>query len=244
MAIGGTGQFQTATGTESSSTPPETTKDFAMTLTVLNENLSAMATHPIIELPFDIGRTEGHVSFPEDPYMSMRHARIQAGKAGFELIDLGSVNGIYLKIRKCVLIQDGDQFIMGGMVLRFVELADWERTIRPAVDRGVKVLGTALPQTWGKLLVMSEGGTVLESHSLTKQETELGHSEADINFPFDLFLSNRHAQLKVDNGHVLLCDLGSTTGTFVRVQGSCTLRPQDVVMVGRHLLKFESKSGG
>ena len=243
IAIGGTGQTHATADNGPRPPTPSQPLDWTMMLTVLSENLSVMATHPIVELPFDIGRTEGQVSFPDDPYMSMRHARIQAGSAGFELVDLGSVNGVYLKIRKCVLLQDGDEFIMGGLSLRFVVLEEWEKTVRPAVDRGVKILGSALPSAWGKLLVISQGGTVLECHYLTQPEIELGHSEADINFPYDLFLSNRHAQMKVDNDHVMLCDLGSTTGTFVRIQGSCTLRPQDVVMVGRHLLRFESKAG-
>ncbi len=46
----------------------------------------------------DIGRTEGNVLLAEDRYISPRHARILRRGGQMFLRDLGSVNGIYLRI--------------------------------------------------------------------------------------------------------------------------------------------------
>ena len=46
----------------------------------------------------DIGRTEGNIIVGDDRYVSPRHARIQARTGGYYLRDLGSTNGIYMRI--------------------------------------------------------------------------------------------------------------------------------------------------
>ena len=46
----------------------------------------------------DIGRTEGNVVIGEDRYVSPRHARIERRGRELVLRDLGSVNGIYIRI--------------------------------------------------------------------------------------------------------------------------------------------------
>jgi pSer/pThr/pTyr-binding forkhead associated (FHA) protein len=46
----------------------------------------------------DIGRTEGNIIVGDDRYVSPRHARIQARVGGYYLRDLGSTNGIYVRI--------------------------------------------------------------------------------------------------------------------------------------------------
>ena len=52
---------------------------------------------PLLEL-LDIGRTEGEIVVAEDPYLSPRHARIVRSGGKFVLRDLGSTNGIYLRL--------------------------------------------------------------------------------------------------------------------------------------------------
>jgi hypothetical protein len=50
----------------------------------------------------DIGRFEGNITLPDDPYLSPRHARIQKRGDRHYLRDLGSVNGIFYRIREPV----------------------------------------------------------------------------------------------------------------------------------------------
>jgi pSer/pThr/pTyr-binding forkhead associated (FHA) protein len=55
----------------------------------------------------DIGRTEGNVVIAEDRYVSPRHARIERRGRDLMLRDLGSVNGIYLRIPSALGIGSG-----------------------------------------------------------------------------------------------------------------------------------------
>jgi pSer/pThr/pTyr-binding forkhead associated (FHA) protein len=66
-----------------------------------------------------LGREEGDVTFPDDEFMSRRHAAIkrQAGKARIE--DLSSSNGTFLRVRGDRELKPGDVLRMGDQLLRF-----------------------------------------------------------------------------------------------------------------------------
>lgn len=72
-----------------------------------------------------LGRESGDVVFTEDPFLSRRHAmitmtpRLDPGSAPrFELIDLNSSNGTFLKIRREVEVVHGTQFRAGQQLFR------------------------------------------------------------------------------------------------------------------------------
>jgi pSer/pThr/pTyr-binding forkhead associated (FHA) protein len=72
-----------------------------------------------------IGR-EGHdVNFPDDPFISGRHAQVTAldaqratAELPFELSDLGSKNGTFLRMRGETPLQHGDYVFIGQQLLR------------------------------------------------------------------------------------------------------------------------------
>src|SRR5262249_1613082 len=64
------------------------------------------AQHAVTADVTDIGRAEGQILLADDPYLSSRHARIVsrpveggAGAPSLVLVDLGSVNGVYVRLR-------------------------------------------------------------------------------------------------------------------------------------------------
>ncbi|HMU37710.1 MAG TPA: FHA domain-containing protein [Pseudomonadota bacterium] len=66
-----------------------------------------------------IGRELNDVNFPEDPYISGRHAQIVALEDGhFQITDLGSKNGTFEKVPKIVQLFSGDQLLLGQQLLR------------------------------------------------------------------------------------------------------------------------------
>ena len=82
-----------------------------------------------------LGRESGDVVFTEDPFLSRRHAAIRAlGRDGapldasskaspseiarFVLVDLGSSNGTFLRIRNEIELVAGDQFRVGQQLFR------------------------------------------------------------------------------------------------------------------------------
>jgi pSer/pThr/pTyr-binding forkhead associated (FHA) protein len=66
----------------------------------------------------NLGRTTGDLVFPNDPYMSGRHARVVAQPGRFLLQDLKSRNGTYRRIRHEVELGDADQFFLGEQLFR------------------------------------------------------------------------------------------------------------------------------
>lgn len=66
-----------------------------------------------------VGRTLGDISFPHDGYMSSRHARIVRRGEDFVLVDEGSRNGTFVRIKNEVKLESGDMILIGKQLFRF-----------------------------------------------------------------------------------------------------------------------------
>jgi len=77
-----------------------------------------------------LGREQGDIVFPDDPFLSRRHCMLRVhgatpGGAGaaasrrFTLSDLGSSNGTFLQVREEVRLRPGDHFRIGQQLFRF-----------------------------------------------------------------------------------------------------------------------------
>ena len=66
-----------------------------------------------------IGREGNGVNFPDDPFISGRHAQVTALDDGrFQIEDMGSKNGTFLKIRGEARLEHGDYVFLGQQLLR------------------------------------------------------------------------------------------------------------------------------
>lgn len=82
-----------------------------------------------------LGRESGDVVFAEDPFLSRRHAAVRVlegegpNRPRFALVDLGSSNGTFLRLRREVELVSGDHFRIGQQLFR----VDFETpALRPA----------------------------------------------------------------------------------------------------------------
>jgi hypothetical protein len=66
-----------------------------------------------------VGRTLGDISFPHDGYMSSRHARIVRRGEEFVLVDEGSRNGTFVRIKNEIKLESGDMILIGKQLFRF-----------------------------------------------------------------------------------------------------------------------------
>lgn len=94
------------------------------------------------------------------------------------------------------------------------------------------------PKEIARLIRIREGGAANETFSLRSDETLIGRTEGDIRFPFDGYISSRHARILHRDGAFFLVD-ESSNGTFLRILGEAQLRPGDIIRVGQQLLRFE-----
>jgi len=197
---------------------------------------------PLAEGDADIGSQEGDITFPDDPYLSARHARISCRAGTYTLRDLDSVNGIYVRLRESVELRDRDMVLIGQQVLRFELLQDGELPLGPAYQRGVLVFGTPEAPRFARLVQYTTEGVGRDVHYLFRDETVIGRENGDIVFTDDPFLSRRHAAIRVDHAgrRFNLHDLGSSNGTAARIRGEHVLRDGDQFRIGRHLFRFEA----
>jgi pSer/pThr/pTyr-binding forkhead associated (FHA) protein len=70
------------------------------------------------------------------------------------------------------------------------------------------------------------------------RETLIGRESCDLNYPQDTLLSPRHASVGVREGKLVLKDLNSQNGSFIRQRQDVELTADDVFLLGRELFRF------
>ncbi len=182
------------------------------------------------------GRGECPISFPDDPNLSPTHANFRYANNTLVVRDVGSLNGVYVRITGTVRIEAGTSLLVGEQVLvaspavAVEDLPDGEGTYFSA-----SMLRTATMEIVQQL----RGGESGWVYRPTSDTVTIGREANDINFPDDPFISGRHAQLQYSQGVLSVTDLGSRNGTFVRVTGEHVLKHGDYVFLGQQLLRVE-----
>ncbi len=214
-------------------------------VTILKDG-SEGPVHRIGAAVTDIGRFEGNITLPDDPYLSPRHARIQKRGEKYFLRDLGSVNGVFYRVREPVDLQHGDVVLIGQQVLRLEVLNDGEVSLGPVMHYGVMLFGTPEQPRLARLVQLTSEGIPRDVYHLYRDETVVGRESGDVVFTDDVFLSRRHVAFKVDRAQrrVQVRDLGSSNGTLVLFRGEREIGDGDVFRVGHHLFRFDASPRG
>ena len=111
----------------------------------------------------------------------------------------------------------------------------------PAGHTMVLATGKAAPVSTFKLLHLRRGEVEPSEHPLRNGVLTVGSSDADVRLTGDPQLAPLHARFSVEQSRVYVEDL-SGRGVFVRLAGTATLEPGDVVLMGRELLEFSVRT--
>ena len=198
-------------------------------------------SYPLSGDQVDIGRNEGTVVLPEDRYMSPRHARLVRREGRWYVRDLGSTNGVFVRIKDPHPLAEGDLLLLGVEVLRFEAIMEAEVGLGPAIQHGTLVFGSpALPRP-ARLVQRTVEGVARDVYHLHRLETVIGRESGDIVFTDDPYMSRRHAAVRRDSssGKFTLVDLDSSNGTFVAARGDWPVQDGDSIRVGQHLFRIE-----
>ncbi|HWB79002.1 MAG TPA: FHA domain-containing protein [Nannocystaceae bacterium] len=190
-----------------------------------------------------LGRRAADVLFADDDFISPTHARIERSGETFWLVDTGSQNGVYLRIRGTAAIYPGDTFMVGHQLLR-VENVEGPADEQPPDELGTRLFGTPLQPAWGKLVLVGRGGIRGDHFGMRGARIVIGRESGDVVFPHDPFLSREHARLRLElNGatmSVFLEDLNSANGTYIRVRGSAELHNRDTFRIGDQIIRLRT----
>lgn len=216
-------------------------------LVVIGQDGAPGRRYPLTGPSVEIGRESGDIRLERDPYVCPLHARITYGSGGFAIEDLGSVNGVYVRLGTSpVELRHGDLLLLGQAVLRFEIVEETERSISPAVRDSTRVFGTPAVPRRARLVVHTVEGCGRDIFYLSRPETILGREAGDIVFTDDPFMSRRHGALRrasATNTYTLR-DLGSSNGTFIAIRRKQPLSPGDHVRIGQHLFRLDVQGSG
>lgn len=173
---------------------------------------------------------QGEVSLPGEHFAHAEEAMLIFDNGSLWLEDLEGGNGVFLRIRTPVELCYGDEFVVGDQLLR-VE-ANPNPDDGPDPDPTYFYSSPKWPSSF-RIVQVFEGGA-LGACLLSRGNTlQIGSAFGDLIFPDDPLVGEQHCVVEEQAGTVLLSDLNSRTGVFVRIRGSQELLNNDELLVGR-----------
>lgn len=182
-----------------------------------------------------VGRT-GQLVFPDDPFVSPKHANFFYRDSKLVVRDEGSLNGVYVRFRGTVEISPGDTWMAGEQVFR-LDLPP--RATDGVADDGTLFYSSPKRPSGFRITQLLQGGALGLTICAKTDSLQIGREGNDMNFPVDSFLSGAHCRVDETAGRFMLTDLGSRNGTYLRLRAERELAHGDYVFIGRKLLRVE-----
>jgi pSer/pThr/pTyr-binding forkhead associated (FHA) protein len=183
------------------------------------------------------GRTDAQIPFPNDAWISPRHANFIYRGDKLVVRDEGSLNGVFVRVRGSAPISPGEHFLCGEQTFR-VDLTPRD-TSGPEPDQTYFYSSPKRPSAF-RVVQILRGGTDGMLHCAKESSVQVGREDNEMNFPDDIYMSGRHARIdQLPDGNFALHDLGSRNGTYVRIHGERELAHGDYLFIGQQLLRVE-----
>src|SRR3989454_1567908 len=179
----------------------------------------------------DVEPTE--VKLDKDPFIAPVHAVFRFEGPQLVVKDLGTANGVFLWLKERTL-QSGDELRIGRQRLRIEWMPD-----EPEQLAEQPVWGTPNPGYTARIVQLLEGGGEGDVYPLKVGENMVGRGTGDVSFPQDGYVSSKHATITVGEGSLVVKDLGSANGTFVRVNGQTAVTSGDLLLLGEQILRID-----
>ena len=186
-----------------------------------------------------IGRQDGDLRFPDDPFMSPLHAKLSWEDDRLVVRDLGSRNGTWVFLEGPHRLVDGDLLLIGAQVVRFRRLG-YPGPHSPDAD-ATKRMGSLTPSADIASLTQlrSDGSPRDEVHLSPGRDVLIGREEGDWLFAYDPSMSARHALVRSEDADFVVVDAGSRNGVAIAARGDVQLVTQSRILVGDKLLRVE-----
>jgi len=178
----------------------------------------------------------GGIVLPGEVFCHPREAALRFRDGRLWLHDFEAGNGVFLRIRAPVELEAGDELVVGDQLLRV------ERNPVPkdGPDPGPTYFYSSPKWISSFRVVQVFEGGALGACVLARGTTlQIGSAYGDFVFPSDPLVSEQHCLIEEQASTILLTDLGSRTGVFVRIKGEQELVAGDELLVGRTRLLVE-----
>lgn len=202
-------------------------------LTALRADGTEAGTFALPSTNITVGRETGAI-FAGDSYLSPRHATFIQNGQKVTVKDEASLNGVYKKLVRDVPVElrPHDMFRIGQEIIKFEPL----ETMAPAPD-GVERLGSPAKGYVGRIALVIGREVTGNAFPIPETGVHLGRERGDVLFPEDGYVSGLHCRLSWEGGRLLLTDLGSSNGSFMRLHEETEVKSGDVLLMGQQLFR-------
>ncbi len=202
-------------------------------LTALRADGSEAGTYALPGGTVTVGRETGAI-FAGDSYLSPRHATFKQAGPRVTVKDEASLNGVYKKLVRDVPVElkPNDMFRIGQEIIKFEPLQ-----AQPPGPDNVDRLGSPSKGYVGRIALVIGRDVTGNAFPIPETGVHLGRERGDVLFPEDGYVSGLHCRLTWENGRLLLTDLGSSNGSFLRLRDETEIKSGDVLLMGQQLFR-------
>lgn len=211
------------------------TENASFRLHRVNDDGELVDPIPLVNGDNIIGRHCSQLSC--DRCINPHHVKITCSGKHAVIQDLHSLNGVFLRLSgDSAELPNGGCFRIGEQLLS-LSLGNSNQSLPLfASDDNAKPLGGIECTGWGYLRVISGAASHTNVFRLVKNGTLLGRNQGDIRFLRDAFVSSLHASLSLDHNRIILTDLNSSNGTFLRLYEPLHVTCTTFLLIGNKLL--------
>jgi predicted component of type VI protein secretion system len=209
-------------------------------LSLLGESGEPMMAYTLEHGEAVIGRGEADITFPDDPFMSPLHARLEVRDGQLCLRDLGSRNGTWVFIEQTCKLADCDLLLFGSQFVRFRRIG--YPGPHPADADSTRRIGSAVPTVDIAVLeqLRADGSVRDVFHLSPGRSIVIGREAGDWVFPYDATMSARHAEIRSEDSEFYVHDTNSRNGVATAVRGDRTIKRGQRILIGDQILRVES----
>ncbi len=212
---------------------------YTYTLQILDNHGQWRDWGPIHASGLNVGRAKNSADFPGLGSMAARHMKFRYDRAALFVEDLGSVNGVYIRLTKPVELIDGMRFRVGNQTVEFHQPEPFE-PVPPLVGEDGEEYCSRDVEPLAFLDLIRPNGQPGLRFPITRQDvTVIGREgpNTHIALSHDNSVSGMHARLYREDSRFFLEDLKSRNGTFVHVLGASKVASGDVILAGLVLFR-------
>ncbi len=176
----------------------------------------------------------GEIAMPGELFCHPREALLKYREGRLFVERLEGFNGVFLRIQKPVLLNFGEEFIVGDQLLRVEDNPASDDA--PDPDPTYFYSSPRWPSSFRVVQILAGGarGACLLARGSTLQ---VGAAIGDLILSNDPLVDAQHCLVEEQAGSIVITDLGSRNGVFVRAQGRQELFSGDEIVIGRtHLV--------
>jgi len=213
--------------------------DYRFTLIVEDDVGKELQRFERTNVDTTVGRGDGDLQFPDDPFLSPLHARMSWESRGLVIRDLGSRNGTWVILQAPHRLVDGDLLLIGSQVIRFRRLG-YPGPHPPDAD-ATRRMGSLAPNADIASLTQlrSDGSARDVIHLSPGRDVHIGRERGDWIFPYDQSMSAQHALVRSEDADFVVLDQNSRNGVALAVRGDVVLSNGAKVLTGDKILRVE-----